>query len=154
MRCEPPPNAGFAGRVMELFARSRRLPTPAGSRPVNHAQQCADRELSADQEPWVELLPCPTVHPSLAALAALPMPDEHSATGAVEVALLESERFADPKPGAPEQHNQRAKPVPVVAVTDTTHHGDDLLDRRRISRILLALIARWATSVVAGHSRW
>jgi hypothetical protein len=153
MRCEPTPNAGFGGRMMQLFARSRRLPTPTRGRPVNHAQQCADRELAADREPRVELLPRPTVHPDLASLASLPMPDEHSTTGTIEVTFLESERFADPDPGAPEQHNQRTKSATVVAVTDTAHHGDDLLDRRRISRILLALIVRWTTSVVAGHSR-
>src|SRR5881397_623271 len=57
--------------------------------------------------------PCPAVHPDLAPLAAFPSPDEHRATAAVEIALLESERFADPQPRAPQQDDQRAKPVTV-----------------------------------------
>jgi hypothetical protein len=38
---------------------------------VDHAQHRADRKLATDLEPWVELVPCPAVHPDLAALAAL-----------------------------------------------------------------------------------
>jgi hypothetical protein len=36
----------------------------------------------------------------------------------IKIALLESERFADPQPGAPQQNDQRAKPVTVGAVAD------------------------------------
>jgi hypothetical protein len=46
-----------------------------------------------------------------------------------------------------------AKPVSVGTVTDRAHDGDDLLDRRRIGRILLALVARRAASVIARHRR-
>ena len=120
---------------------------------MNHAQERPDRELSADLEPWVELFPRPSVQPDLAALAALSTPDEHCATGAVEVALLESEGFADPKAGAPEQHDQRPQPVTIGAVTDSAHYRDDLLDGRRIGRVLLALVSWRAPSVVAGHRR-
>ena len=88
VRSEPTPNASFGGRVMQLFARGRRFPAPARGRSVDYAQQCPDRELLADLEPWGELVPRPTVHPDLTALAAFPTPDEHCAAGAVQVALL------------------------------------------------------------------
>src|SRR3954452_24433643 len=68
-------------------------------------------------------------------------------------AQRESERFADPQPGAPQQHDQRPESVAVGAVTDGAHHGDDLLHRRRVGGVLLALVAWWAPSVVAGHGR-
>jgi hypothetical protein len=113
---------------------------------VDHAQQRADRELAADLEPWFELNPCPAVHPHLAALAALPPPDEDRAARSVEIALMNSKRLADPQPGTPEQHDQRPKSMAVGAVTDRAHHRDDLLHRRRDRRVLLALVAWWAPS--------
>jgi hypothetical protein len=121
---------------------------------VDYAQQCADGELAADLEPGVELVPCPAVHPDLSALAALSTPDEYSTAGPVEVALLKRERFADPQSGALQQHYQRTTSVTVGAVTDRAHHSDDLLDRRRIGRILFALVSGWTAPVVAGHGRW
>jgi hypothetical protein len=120
---------------------------------VDHAQQRADRQLSADLEPWVELVPGPAVHPDLAAPAALPTPDEHRAEAAVRVTLLEGECFADPQAGTPEQHDQRAKAVTVSAVADRAHDRDDLLNARRIGRVPLALVAWWTPSVIARHSR-
>jgi hypothetical protein len=118
---------------------------------VNYAQHRADRKLATDLQPRIELVPCPTVHPNFSALAALPTPDKYSATRTVEVALLERERFADPQPGAPKQHNQRSESVTFGAVTDRAHHGHDLFNRRRIGRVLLALVSRWTASVIAGH---
>ncbi|MDQ6840899.1 MAG: hypothetical protein M3025_00540 [Actinomycetota bacterium] len=118
---------------------------------MDHAQQRSDRELTADLEPGVELLPGPAVHPDLASLAAFPAPNEHGGAAAVQVALLESERFADAQPGAPEQDDQRSKPVTVGTVADPAHDGDDLLNGRRIGRVFLALVAWWAASVIAGH---
>jgi uncharacterized protein (DUF1778 family) len=47
------------------------------------------------------------------------------------VALSERERFADPKPGSPQGHDERAKALSVRAIADDPHDGDDLLDRRR-----------------------
>src|SRR5690242_11233648 len=60
-------------------------------------------ELATDLQPRIELLPRPPVHPDLAALAALPAPDEYGAAGSVQIALLEREGFADSKSGAREQ---------------------------------------------------
>jgi hypothetical protein len=95
---------------MQLLARRRGLPPPTGGRPVDYAQERSDRELAADLQPRAELFPCPAVHPNLAPLAAFPSPNENRAAAAVKVTLLESERFADPQPGAPQQDDQRAKP--------------------------------------------
>jgi hypothetical protein len=97
------------------------------------------------------LIPSPAVHPHLAAFAALPAPNEHGAAAAVKVALLEGERLADPQARAPEQHDQRAEPVTVGVLADRAHHRDDLLNRRRIGRVPLALVARRAASVIARH---
>jgi hypothetical protein len=138
---------------MQLLTRRRGLPPPAGGRPVDHAQHRSDRELAADLEPRVELVPCPAVHPNLAPLAAFPSSDEHRATATVKIALLESERFADPQPRAPQQDDQDAKPVTVGTVPDRAHDGNDLLNLRRICRVLLALVARRAASVIAGQRR-
>ena len=80
---EAPSHARGRGRVMQLFARGRRFPTSSGSRSVNHAQHRADRQLAADLEPGVKLIPCPAVHSDLTALAALPAPNEHRATRTV-----------------------------------------------------------------------
>jgi hypothetical protein len=153
VRREPPPDARRRGRMTQLLARGRGFPAPAGCRAVDHAQQRSDRELAADLEPWVELLPGPTIHPDLAPLAAFPSPDKHSAASAVEIALLKGERFANPQTRAPQHNNQRADPAAVWAIADGPHDSDDLLDGRRIGRILLALIAWRPASVITGHRR-
>jgi hypothetical protein len=48
---------------------------------------------------------------------------------------------------APEQHDEGAEALAVRVVADYAHDGDDLFDRRRVGRVLLALVARWAVSV-------
>jgi hypothetical protein len=102
-------------------------------------------------QPGIELVPCPTVDPDLSARAALSTPDTHS-TAAGEVAPFERECFADPQSGTPQQHNQGSESPPVGAVTDRAHHSDDLLDRRRIGRVLLALVSG-RTPVIPRHRR-
>jgi hypothetical protein len=81
-------------------------------------------------------------------------PNEHGAAAAVKIALLKRERFADPQPRTPQKHDQGTKAVTVGTAADRAHNSDDLLDGRRIGRILLALVPRRATSVIAGHGRW
>jgi hypothetical protein len=101
------------------------------------------------------LVPGPSIHPDFSALAALPASDEHRAAGRVQIALLKCERFADSQASSPQQHYQGAEAMALGAVADRPHHGDDLLDRRRVSRMLLTLVARQASAVVArhGHAR-
>jgi hypothetical protein len=43
--------------------------------------------------------------------------------------------------------------VALGAITDRPHNRHDLFDRRWISRVLLAFVARRSASVVAGHGR-
>lgn len=150
---EAAPDARRGGCMMQLLACGRCFPASAGGRAVDHAQERSERELAAGLEPRVELLPGPAVHPDLSALAAVPAPHEHGAAATVLVGLLEGKRFTDPQPGAPQQDDQRAEPVSVGTVTNCAHDGNDLLDGRRIGRVLLALVARRATSVIAGHRR-
>jgi hypothetical protein len=89
----------------------------------------------------------------LAALAALPAAHKDRAAGAVQIALIEIERFADPQPGAPEQDDQGAKSLSVGAIADSTHHRDELLDGRRVGRVVLALVPQGASAVIARHRR-
>ncbi|MGB9183506.1 MAG: hypothetical protein WCB67_05525 [Solirubrobacteraceae bacterium] len=63
---------------------------------MDHTQHRADRKLATNLEPRIELLPSPTIHSDLAALAALATPDEYGAARSVQVALLQRQRFADP----------------------------------------------------------
>jgi hypothetical protein len=153
VRSESASDAGASCDVTQLHADSRCRTRPAPGRTAQHAPERSERELAADLEPRVELLPGPAVHPDLAALAALPAPHEHGAAATVQVGLLEGKRFTDPQPGAPQQDDQRAEPVSVGTVTNCAHDGNDLLDGRRIGRVLLALVARRATSVISGHRR-
>jgi hypothetical protein len=71
----------------------------------------------------------------------------------VEIRLGQPKHLLDPEPGAPEHDDQRPNPEPVPIVAGLAHHPDDLLDRRRISRIALPLITGHPTSVMPGQGR-
>jgi hypothetical protein len=45
-------------------------------------------------------------------------------------------------PGAPQDDDQPAQPATVDAIAGAVHHGDDLLDRRRVGRVAHPLVAR------------
>jgi hypothetical protein len=75
---------------------------------VDDAQHGADRELAADREPWVDLLPGLAVHAYFSALAALSAPDEHGTSGAVEIALMEGQGLTDAQACPPEENDERA----------------------------------------------
>jgi hypothetical protein len=70
---------------------------------------------------------------------------------AIEVGLAERERFVDAQAGAPQHHNQSAKPPPVHTVAGDPHDRDDLLDDRRVGRIAHAFVARRTAGMKAGH---
>jgi hypothetical protein len=117
MRREPSTDTSCGGRASQLFAASGLLPVPAGGRTVDYAQQRSDRKPGTDLEPRLQLRPVPAVHANLAALAALATPNEDRAASAVEIGLGEVERFADPQPGAPQDHDERPEPSAVGPVT-------------------------------------
>jgi hypothetical protein len=66
---------------------------------------------------------------------------------------VEGEPLADPQAGAPEQHDQRSKSVAIGSHANRAHDRDDLLDRRRVGGVLLALVAWRTAAVIARHRR-
>ena len=153
VRGEPAADPRRRGGMMELLAGYGGLPVPAGGRPVDHAQHRPDRQLTPGLQPWVELAPRPPAHADFTSLAALATPDQDRAADRVEIALLQSKRLTDPEPCPPEQGDQRAQPPPIGTISDGAHHRHDLLDRRRVCRVALALVTRRTTAVVARHGR-
>jgi len=99
------------------------------------------------------LVPAPAVHADLAALAALPVPDQHGTAAAVQIAFGQRERFADPQSGAPEHDDDGSQPNALRPVAAGAHHGDDLLDAGRVRRVAAALVAGRAPLVKAGQGR-
>jgi hypothetical protein len=97
MRREPAPDPGGHGGVVQLGADSGRSEWPPACRAAQEAEQPAGRQFPAEFEPWVEVRPCPAVHPDLAALLALAVADEQRAAAWVEVGLVEGEPLADPQ---------------------------------------------------------
>jgi hypothetical protein len=89
----------------------------------------------------------------LSATAALAATNQDSAALLVQIGFGQTERLADPQPGAPEQDDQRTEPVTVGTVASPAHHRDDLVDRRRVSRIAKPLVARRSPVVIAWHRR-
>jgi hypothetical protein len=75
-------------------------------RPLDDAQEWADRKLASQLEPRLQLLPRPTVHADLAPAPALTAPHEKRAAGLVEIAFGQLQRFVDPEAGSPEDHYQ------------------------------------------------
>jgi hypothetical protein len=105
---------------------------------VDHAQQRPDRQPTPVLEPRLELAPRPSVHVDLTSLAALAALDKDRPANGVEVALLQTERLANPKPRTPQEHDQRTESLSGRAITDGAHHRDDLLDGWRAGWVLLA----------------
>jgi hypothetical protein len=95
---EATPDCRSCGGAPKLYADSVLRPWPTAGRAADDAEERPDRQLFADLEPWVELLPAPAVHADLAALAALAAAHQDRPAGTVKVALGERERFADPQP--------------------------------------------------------
>jgi hypothetical protein len=121
---------------------SERAAAADHGRAVDDAEQRPDRQLDAHLEPGAKLLPGPVVHPDLAAPAALAAAHEQRSAPPIQVCFGERECLVNPQAGAPEHDDQRAQPAAVDAVAGVAHHGDDLLDRRRIGRVADPVVAR------------
>lgn len=148
-----PANTGRDGELSQRGPASSWRPRPALGRPVDDAQERANAQADADLEPRVEVLPCPQVHPNLAALAAFAAADKDAAADRVQIALSETERFADSQPGSPEQHDQRSRSQTMRLIAGAAHYGDDLLHGRWVGGVLQSRVARWAAAMKAGHGR-
>jgi hypothetical protein len=60
---------------------------------------------------------------------------------------------AAPRPSGPSRPHAACRLCLAGSGSRGVHHGDDLLDRRRVGRVALALVARRATLVEARHGR-
>jgi hypothetical protein len=58
-------------RISQLHADAGWRARPSAGRAAQHAEQGANGQTGAYGEPWLELLPGPTVHPDFATLVAL-----------------------------------------------------------------------------------
>ena len=70
------------------------------------------------------------------------MPDQNRAPTLIEIGLGQRERLLDAQPRAPEHHDQGVDAMPVAIVRGLAHDRDDLIDRRRVRRVRLTLVAR------------
>ena len=68
VRREPSPDPGRRGGAVQLGSDASRPAGSAAGRATDHTEQCAGWQPGTELEPWVELLPGPTVHADLAAL--------------------------------------------------------------------------------------
>jgi hypothetical protein len=110
-------------------------PTGSATRARSHGSICSQAQRSM---PTCRRLP-------------LAVTDEATAARAVEVALGQRERLADPQAGPPEDDHEGAGPQAVRRVARGAHDGDDLFDLRRIGRIPKSLVPRRSTAMEAGH---
>jgi len=97
---------------------------------VSHGVSCPQAQRSI---PTLRRLP---PLPWRTRIAPLPASRSHSANAG---------RFADPQTSSPQHDDQAAQPGPIRVITGGAHHGDDLLDGRRVSGIPQALVAWRAT---------
>jgi hypothetical protein len=110
VRRESATDAGEDCGAVELPASGGLLPVPSGGCAVDHAEQPSGAEAGAELKPWLELSPTPAIHADLATAAALSAPDKNGSAGPVKIGLGEVKRLADPKAGAPQDHDQRPEP--------------------------------------------
>lgn len=79
--------------------------------------------------PAADMLPCPVVHPDDSSLPTFAGADQHRPRLRLEICLCESERFADPQSGAPQDRDQPTSPIRILAWPGLAHRQADLLDR-------------------------
>ena len=150
---EATPDSRANREPAQLRPDRRARPGMSTGRAVDNAEQRPDRELRPCAQPRPQVLPAPVVHADLAPTAALAVADQQRAAPGVEVVLCERERFVDAQAAAPEHDDQRAQAPPVAVLPGKAHDRDDLLDRRRVGRVALALIARRTPRVIARKGR-
>jgi hypothetical protein len=71
----------------------------------------------------------------------------------VEIVLGQRERLVYAQAGAPQHDDHRSQSPAVAVIGRVAHHRDDLVDRRRVGRVVHALVVRRPPGVVARHGR-
>jgi len=108
MGCESAAHASPGCGLVPLGADTRARPRTPDGRTAQQAEQGADRKGGAQFQPWAQLLPGPSVHPDLAALAAFAVAHQDRAAVQIQVAFVQGQCFADAQPGAPQHHDETA----------------------------------------------
>lgn len=146
---EPAAYPGCLGGPAQLSAYAGGCAWSPSCRSAQDAEQRADWQRCAEDEPSLQLLPGPAVHSDLAAFAAFPATDEDRPTRVIEIGLDQRKSLADPQTGAPQHNDQAPQPQTIGTIPRSTHHRDDLLDGRRVRRVAQPLIPRRMASVKA-----
>jgi hypothetical protein len=110
--------------------------------------------IGAVGQPWLDRRPSPRVHADLAPAIVLAVPDQNRTATLIKIGLGQRERLLDPQPGAPEHDDQRVEAMTVAIVPGLAHHRDDLIDRRRVRGVGLAIVARGYPGTRSWRGRW
>src|SRR5204862_4481170 len=132
----------------------RGRPGPRRGRRLGDAEERADGPGGARLEPGRQLVPRPAIHADLAPSAALAATYEYRPTTAVEIALGERQRLADPESRPPEDDHEAPQAQPVPSTARGAHDSNNLIDARRIRGIAQAFVPRWPAAVIAGQGCW
>ena len=154
MRSYAPADPGRDGGAMQLKASRAGRPGVPARRPGDHAEQRADRERHPLGHPRFKGRPASRVHPDHAAAIVLPVPDQNRSPPWLQIGLGQRQRLVDPKPRTPEHHDQPVQAIAVRSASRHPHDRDDLIDRRRVSRVAPTLVRRRPADVKLGQSRW
>ncbi len=119
---------------------------------MQDAKERSDGQALTQIDPWLELVPGPTIHPDLAAFAAFAVPHKNRPAPGIEICFREGERFADSQAGTPQNDDQGPEPDAVGIVSGCPHDRDDLLDRGRIGRVSQAFVT-WRAALVEARER-
>jgi hypothetical protein len=102
VRREPAPDACSDREMTKLLSRSRARPWSPPGGTVDDAEDRSDGHLGAVLGPRTKLLPAPIVHAGFSSLTTLASADEKGAAAGIEIRFGQIQRFADAKPGAPQ----------------------------------------------------
>ena len=110
----------------------------------------ADWQVAAPTQAKDRAASMPTGPSQPRGVAALAVPDEDRAARSVKVALVQIECFADPQPARHSRTINARRRCPSGRSSGSAHYGDDLLNRWRICRVLLAFVLGRSAAVIAG----
>ena len=89
------------------------------------------------QAPTIPRRPC---RPRAGGRSAVP--DKDRAAALVQIGLGQRQRLLNPQPGAPQHDDQRVETMAVASMRSLAHDRHDLIGRRRVGEVALALVAR------------